>query len=128
MSMNRNAMPWGVASLGLGISTLVGAVATIVVWTAMSGDGPLLEPMSLVAVLGIAAVVTGVRARRTRPDGAAGSGLALAGILTGSLAVVATVGWIALSVAFVLALYLFAGLAFALSGVELAGSVLGAGL
>jgi hypothetical protein len=116
--------PWGAASLVLGILTLVGTIATLAVWTAISGSGPLTVSMSAVVVFGVAAVATGARARRIGPSGATGSGRGLAGILTGTLGMVATVGWIVLSVAFVLLAYLFVALAFALSGEDLTGAVL----
>jgi hypothetical protein len=120
--------PWAAASLVLGILTLVGTIATLVLWTAMSGSGPLTVSMSAVVVFGITAVATGARARRIGPSGSTGSGLALAGILTGTLGIVATVGWIMLSIAFVLLIYLFVALVFGLSGDDLTGAVLGAGL
>lgn len=120
--------PWGAASLGLGIFTLLGAVTTIAAWPAMSGPGPLTVSVAAVAVFSVAAIATGVYARRVGPSGTTGRSLGLAGIITGVLGIVVPVVWFVLAVAFVLLIYLFVAIAFGLSGADLTGVVHGAGM
>jgi hypothetical protein len=125
---NRNTMPLGVTSGALGVLTCVTAIVAMVRWTSSSDSA---MPLTvLVLSFGAAAVATGVPARRASRDDAEGGGFALAGILMGVLGIVATIGYIVLSLVFVILMYFIAAMAMTgADGTEsLVGAVLGPGL
>lgn len=124
-----NTRSLGVTSSAFGVLTCVTAVVAMGRWT--SSDDSALLVAGLVLAFGGAAIATGTPGRAAGQGDADGAGFALAGLLMGALGIVATIGYMVLSVAYVIGLYVVIGM---LYGDEmypdetLIAAVLGAGL